>query len=758
MRPYLTIIRDSFHEALVSRVLWILLVVTTLFLAALVPLGFIVQAGSRLSDEDFLNRDRLAERIVAQGGASDRSPGRRIWNLMDDSTKQSLRQKPKDPFAARQRFRNLERSLQTLIERRDFYLKEDWAGIRLPSSARALEAKGLDKLPNDQLARFNRLALEAAYPEEIAPAPPKQVQLAYFNWEFGVALPVEPEQLFPAINQVLVISLDLLLGVGGVFVAVLVTASMIPQMFEAGAVDLLLSKPVFRTALFLAKFVGGCAFIAINAAYFIGGLWLILGLRFGLWNQRLLLAIPLYLFLFAIYYGVSSLAGVVWRNAIVSVVMAVVFWLVCWGLGVAVQFVQGFSLEPRRIVTIVPAGDVLISVNSQGEVHRWDKSDGQWQKIFVARSDNQFPFNIPGRLAGPIYDAPRQRILAFATGPRGFSPLQSANRLLVGKREDDWRRGEGVNVPEGAFTLLAGPRGEILTATPQGIFRLEGDLEAKQQDINVFGLHIPLPEKGGRFVKVSPPIYLRPITSAAIDPLSGSVVLFDGYRLVLFDRDSKGAYRLAKEVSFERKQRGEAALAGGQVFMAADGEVRPYDLDLKLQDPIAVNTRGSAQSASVSPDGRYLAVVYRDGLLWMYDLSGKKVVRPPIDGQGDISAVAFEGGNMFVADRLTRVTRYDLQTLNSDERWRGPLPLAEKIYRYALKPVYTVFPKPGQLGQTVMYLLTPKDATLGAIRLDDGDNGPGLAKVDVWGPVWSNLAFLVVVLAIACVYISRKDF
>ena len=203
----------------------------------------------------------------------------------------------KDPAASRLRFGPFEESLRTMIAKPDFYNKKDWAKVELPSAAHAMVATGLEELPADQLARFNRLALDAAFPQEIAPIPPKQVQLAYFSWELGVPLPVEPEQLFPAINQLLVTVLALLLGVAGVFVAVIVTASMIPQTFEAGSIDLLLSKPIYRGWLFLAKFVGGCAFIAINAAYFIGGLWLLLGLRFGLWNERLLLAIPLYLFL-----------------------------------------------------------------------------------------------------------------------------------------------------------------------------------------------------------------------------------------------------------------------------------------------------------------------------------------------------------------------------------------------------------------------------------------------------------------------------
>ena len=118
--------------------------------------------------------------------------------------------------------------------------------------------------------------------------------------------------------------------------------------------------------------------------------------------------------------------------------------------------------------------------------------------------------------------------------------------------------------------------------------------------------------------------------------------------------------------------------------------------------------------------------------------------------------MAFDGSGMYVADRLTRVTRYDLATRVAGQRWQGQLPLVEKIYRYALHPLYTVFPKPGQLNQTVTYVLTSKESKSGGIRFDNGEGGP--QKLDVWGPVWSNLAFLVVVLAIACVVVYRKDF
>jgi hypothetical protein len=540
---------------------------------------------------------------------------------------------------------------------------------------------------------------------------------------------------------------------------VLVTASMIPQTFEAGAADLLLSKPVYRSWLFLAKFFGGCAFIAINAAYFIVGVWLILGLRFGLWNERLLWAIPLYLFLFAIYYGVSALAGIVWRNAIVSVVLAVVFWFACWTLGTATGLVENLSLNPRRLATIVPAGEALLVANPR-DVYRWDDAGSDWEEVFQSRSDAPMPFMFPGRLVGPIYDKAGDRILAFRAAIPGFAPFQAANRLLIGKAQEDWRRAEGVSVPEGAFALLMNPQHEILIVAPQGIYRLEGDLEAKQQDINVFGLHIPLPERGGRFVEVGPKLRMRPLQSAAIDPQTGAIALFDGFRLATFERNDASLYRLSKELLFERKQNGKVALARERALLAlADGEIRRYDMSLHPLEPLAEASGSAPDSLVVAPDGRYLAVLRRNARLELYDLHKREPLPLAILGQDDVSAVAFDGAQLLVADRLTRVTRYDVETFARQGQWQSPMPLAEKIYRYALHPLYTVFPKPSQLGQTVNYVLTAGDTQLAGVRIDDGNNNPSPpVRVDVWGPVWSNLAFLIVVLSLACVYIYRKDF
>jgi ABC-type transport system involved in multi-copper enzyme maturation permease subunit len=756
MRPYLAVIRDSFHEALASRVLWILLAGITIVLVLLVPLGIKSQAGSYLSDEDFLDRDKLAERVVAEGKAGQPSPAHRIWDLLEARHRQLLETKPSEPFARRMRFAQFEEELREMLARRDFYDEKDWAKVVLPIEAKQLARTGVKKLSEEQLARFNRLALEAAFPDEIAPAPPKQIQLAYFKWELGIPLPIEPEQLYPAINQIVVGALGVLLGGAGVFVAVLVTASMIPLAFEAGSVDLLLSKPVSRSGLFLAKFFGGCAFIAINAAYFIVGLWLILGLRLGLWNERLLWAIPLYLFLFAIYYGVSSLAGLVWRNAIVSVVIAVVFWFVCFALGTAVGIVEQLSLAPRRVVKIVPAGKTLIAAD-QSDILRWDSKQRDWQKIFGGRSDDNLAFVFASRLVGPVYDPAGERILAFRTMQPGFAPFGSVNRLMIGRADDDWRRTEGVTVPEGAAGLFIAADGRVLVAAADGVYRLQGDIAAKQQDLNMFGVKIPLPQAGGRFEKIGPNVRMRPLVSAAYDAQSGDVALFDGQQLLLAAPDEKGRYQAAGEAKFPRKLEGALAAGDGTVYLAlSGGEVRRYGRGLKPLETLASGINSVPDTVAVSTDGRYLAIVYRDAHLWLYDVQDRRVAALRIAGQGDISSAAFDGDKLLVADRVARVTRYDLADGRVDERWQGAMPLAEKIYRYGLHPLYTVFPKPGELNQTVNHVLTSEDTAIAGLRFDDSGAPP--RKVDVWGPVWSNLAFLVVVLVISCVYVARRDF
>jgi ABC-type transport system involved in multi-copper enzyme maturation permease subunit len=143
-------------------------------------------------------------------------------------------------------------------------------------------------------------------------------------------------------------------GIGAGFAMLLstvVTAFFIPNMLRKGTIDLLVSKPIHRWALLLFKFVGGLTFMFLNTAVIVAGLWLILGLRSGLWPTSFLLTILILTFEFAIFYAISTLFGVLTRSPIVAILMACLAWVVLFVFGWA------FStfIEPTREYRVWPA-------------------------------------------------------------------------------------------------------------------------------------------------------------------------------------------------------------------------------------------------------------------------------------------------------------------------------------------------------------------------------------------------------------------
>ena len=66
MRPYLAILKDSFREAIASRVLLVLLIVTTLALLAIVPISLTEKHRSQFQMGDFPNPPALVAAIMRQ--------------------------------------------------------------------------------------------------------------------------------------------------------------------------------------------------------------------------------------------------------------------------------------------------------------------------------------------------------------------------------------------------------------------------------------------------------------------------------------------------------------------------------------------------------------------------------------------------------------------------------------------------------------------------------------------------------------------
>jgi ABC-2 family transporter len=121
----------------------------------------------------------------------------------------------------------------------------------------------------------------------------------------------------------------------GILLALVWTGGFLPSFLEAGAASVLLAKPTPRWALLLGKYLGVLVFVAFQAVVFVGGTWLALGARTGVWDPSYLLCIPVLLLHFAVFFSCSALLAVWTRNTIACVFGSLGFWFLCWGMNYA---------------------------------------------------------------------------------------------------------------------------------------------------------------------------------------------------------------------------------------------------------------------------------------------------------------------------------------------------------------------------------------------------------------------------------------
>lgn len=118
------------------------------------------------------------------------------------------------------------------------------------------------------------------------------------------------------------------LGWGAMILALISTASLLPDFLSDGAIDLSLSKPISRWKLLMLKFLSGMLFVLIQLILAVGLAYLIIGIRFDLWIHAALLGIPLLTLQFFYLYSIAALISVYTRSTIATLLGTLIVWLV----------------------------------------------------------------------------------------------------------------------------------------------------------------------------------------------------------------------------------------------------------------------------------------------------------------------------------------------------------------------------------------------------------------------------------------------
>ena len=102
-------------------------------------------------------------------------------------------------------------------------------------------------------------------------------------------------------------------GVGywiGIVLALFATGGLVASLSERGQVDVVLTKPIPRSAVLGGRLLAVMAVVLALTTYLFGAVWLVMSLKSGLWNPRFLLAIGAVFGMFAVLYSVVTLVGV----------------------------------------------------------------------------------------------------------------------------------------------------------------------------------------------------------------------------------------------------------------------------------------------------------------------------------------------------------------------------------------------------------------------------------------------------------------
>lgn len=162
--------------------------------------------------------------------------------------------------------------------------------------------------------------------------------------------------------------------------ALISTASIIPDLISGGTIETTLSKPISRSRLFLTKYFSGLLFVALQVGVFSVASFIVIGLRSGFWEPKLFIAIPIVLAFFSYLYAVSVLVGMITKAAMPAILMTCLLWAILFGLNVTDGILLTFKAQTEILLEQRTDRIEQIEGNTirliQGEMNRNEAGSG----------------------------------------------------------------------------------------------------------------------------------------------------------------------------------------------------------------------------------------------------------------------------------------------------------------------------------------------------------------------------------------------
>lgn len=774
MKPYLAIVLDCFREAIASRVLPFLLAGITLVLLLLAPLGIVETTGrTDFEDGDFLVLGTLGERLSARG--ADSPAEKRLRAHLPGSARVELEAAALGRPLVQG---NLTDGFNALLVQPNLFDATAWKGHALPDEATEIAKIAPEKRTEQQVRRLNRQAIDVLFPAAIRPSLSSARYVTYLGFTLDNALPLEMNQVPILLDLMIALFMSWFIGSLGVLTALVATANIIPNTFEAGMGDLFAARPLSRPGVFLARFVGGLAFILLATTYALGGLWLIVGLRFHAWLPQLLYSIPIFLFVFAIYFSVSAWVGLRTRNPVSALLSTGLFYVLCLSLSWTQWIHREFSERKYSPTLLVPDGPVPVMVDQRGAI-QFRTPEGTWEQGFLAPHEDPYRYGEDSTQLGPILRRDRTEYLALILRRPNAPP---SPRLAAAPPRSPYPRRDGHRLPADTFAFAEDTDGSILAVRPQGVFRVKEPFPPEDEDDPAAKPTEPAaketeddPQSGEaealrRLEALGPgrEIVRQAPYAAAFRGDRREIAFWSNGRLELLRRTADGKFETAETLdlrkdfaadlfSFQDWLLAVPCYVGETLLLArGDGVVAVYGPGLKPQGSFRPAGGNFPRTIAAAPDGSAAVVLFHHGWGWRYDTATHRGDFPPCPEQGVWEAAAFAAdGSLWTGTTDATVRRRDPTGRTLLEVLEPSPPATLVLYRRYLEPVHYLLPKPNEFGYLLDYLRTGREtvSTIRPATLAESQN-----RQPVGNLLGSGLLFIGLVLAWCCRKLHRGDY
>ncbi len=133
------------------------------------------------------------------------------------------------------------------------------------------------------------------------------------------------------------------LGWAATIIALISTTTIFPDFMAAGAIDLVLAKPITRVKLFVIRYLTSLLFVLLQVTVFCVGIFLCVGGRLDEWNWKIFLGIPLVTVFYSYLYSINVLLGVMTRSALAALMLTMLMWFSLWSVQASESLLNNFK-------------------------------------------------------------------------------------------------------------------------------------------------------------------------------------------------------------------------------------------------------------------------------------------------------------------------------------------------------------------------------------------------------------------------------